>query len=71
MLEEEKLALSFLAVLCIALAISLAYGYCAWKADQKCMSAGYPLTSYNAFGKSFCIKRLDQTDVVVPLSSVN
>jgi len=33
---------------------------------SKCLKAGYPSTTIDVFLNFYCIKRQDQTDVVVP-----
>lgn len=41
--------------------------------ERQCLAAGYPnvRTTWGGFGTNqYCIKRLDQTDVVVPLREV-
>ena len=42
------------------------------KADTECLAAGYPQSKVISagLGPAYCIKRIDQTDVVVPLSEV-
>jgi hypothetical protein len=64
------LSISFL----IAFAIGLGGGACLRSsAERDCLSHGYASAKvpWAGWGKPYCIKRLDQTDIVVPLDQVN
>ena len=41
-----------------------------YKTQAGCLSKGYPEYRYVIGEKSYCIKRVDQTDIVVPLESI-
>jgi hypothetical protein len=40
------------------------------RADAACLRAGYPSARIDWSLNAYCVKRVDQTDVVVPLSTV-
>lgn len=44
--------------------------YTSWKLKRFCLSKGYPQVSLSYYSESYCIKRLDQTDVVTPVSEL-
>lgn len=41
-----------------------------YKLQRYCLSKGYPQSSYNIIGPSYCIKRINQTDVVISESEL-
>ena len=41
-----------------------------WDAGARCLEAGYPNSQTTITYKSYCVKRLDQTDVVIPISDI-
>ncbi len=40
------------------------------KVERRCLRAGHPRGDFRWIGPDYCIKRVDQTDVVIPLSEV-
>jgi hypothetical protein len=40
------------------------------RTEAACLRAGYPSATVDVFLNRYCVKRVDQTDVVVPLSDV-
>ncbi len=40
------------------------------RTESACLRAGYPSASVDVFLNRYCVKRVDQTDIVVPLSDV-
>jgi hypothetical protein len=46
------------------------YGCRSYNATSTCLAAGYPEAKVLMLGGSYCVKRVEQTDVVVPLSEV-
>lgn len=38
--------------------------------ETQCLRAGYPDSKVTAIGTAYCVRRVDQTDEVIPLSSV-
>jgi len=40
------------------------------KAERKCLAAGYKSGKIDVLLTGYCIKRVDQTDVVVPLKKI-
>jgi hypothetical protein len=40
------------------------------RTEAACLRAGYPGASVDVFLNQYCVKRVDQTDVVVPLEDV-
>lgn len=53
----------------IAIAIG---GFRYYQQQRACASFGYPGSNISAstFGRAYCVRRLDQTDEVVPLSDL-
>lgn len=37
------------------------------RVERRCLQHGYPTGDWRWIGPSYCIKRVDQTDTVVPL----
>lgn len=52
------------------IAAGLAGFVVAVRADAICLAHGYPKTQIDFRGNAYCIKRVDQTDVVVPLKEI-
>lgn len=45
----------------------IAFVFSALSAEKKCLVAGYPETQVDYTLEFYCVKRINQTDVVVPL----
>lgn len=50
------------------MAIAIVYVPACVVAERHCLAAGYPHASVTIALERYCVKRVDQTDVVVPLS---
>jgi hypothetical protein len=60
------------AVFCVTLVSAVAiFGYVRLSAQTECLAAGYPGSALSLYLEVYCIKRVDQTDVVIPLSEVS
>jgi hypothetical protein len=61
-------------VMMVALLLILAafagYSFMQWRVERACLRAGYPASSFRMIGSSYCMRRVDQTDQVVPLDSI-
>lgn len=62
-----KIIISLLLIALIGLFIC---GYTMIYTQSKCLSLGYPRSDVDYILTRYCIKRVDQTDVVVPLSKL-
>jgi hypothetical protein len=65
--DFEKVGLGIFAVIVIY-ALWLIFAGSAL--ERQCLRAGYPEASLRLIGPNYCIKRVDQTDVVIPADSV-
>jgi hypothetical protein len=71
--QTEERLLTFLQVvlmlasICLAVVVPIWAAYTSWKVEKECLSLGYRESKRPFFSEGYCIIRLDQTDVVVPL----
>ena len=56
----------FVALVVLLLGIPAFEGYHQTKTERFCLSHGYPRADWRWSGDNYCIKRVDQTDEVVP-----
>jgi hypothetical protein len=66
-MDEDSL-IAFCVVALILVAVVLVLNENAWK--RRCLANGYPQASYHLIGPNYCIKRVDQTDTVIPEDKV-
>lgn len=52
----------------LTLAVVLAWGGVQMVTESQCLAAGYPSAKVSWAFDRYCIKRVDQTDVVVPFA---
>lgn len=58
-------------VVVLLIAGTVVPGYIRWRTDRTCLEHGYPSSRVMwPDAARYCIKRVDQTDVVIPLDSV-
>lgn len=57
-----------IALLLSIIAVSLFYGGIRSGTHRRCLAAGYPKGEVSYTLDRYCIRRVDQTDVVVPLA---
>lgn len=71
-LNGEKLGAvcSYLPIIAFGIFVALCMGfvYKNMEASSACLQAGYPQGKLDWKFKTYCVKRQDQTDIVVPLS---
>lgn len=48
---------------------ALSYGYGQQRLARRCLAAGYPYSRWSLTGPNYCVKRLDNSDVVVPVEN--
>ncbi len=72
MKKHEPLLFWFLLFFVLMVIIGVVGGAKHEAAEQQCLEKGYreARTMLAGFGKAYCMKRVDQTDVVVPLDSL-
>lgn len=58
-----SLMVAFFAIIFLAIGAKMS-------ASAECLAAGYPRAKINYTLTRYCIKRVDQTDVVVPLADL-
>lgn len=63
---------SLLAILAFGAIVAFSIGaiYKRMEATSECLQAGYPSSRMDWQLKTYCVKRQDQTDIVVPLAEV-
>ena len=70
----EKVTVGQILAVAVALAVALV-GLRAYekvstlRTERACLRAGWPRADWRWIGPSYCIRRVNQTDVVVPLDS--
>jgi hypothetical protein len=57
-------------ILVLMVAVLIVVGVTLGGAKQQCLAAGWPRAEMDYTLTQYCIKRVDQTDVVVPLSKI-
>ncbi len=45
-------------------------GFAEYQAEQACLRAGWPEVRWRPFAPTYCVKRVEQTDVVARLDSL-
>jgi hypothetical protein len=63
---EVVIVATALAIVVLVVALAVFHA----RIDAQCLRAGYPGSTYDYALNAYCVKRVDQTDVVVPLSEV-
>ena len=54
-------------IACAILVVKLAAGLVDWHTKRQCLAAGYMRHERSLFTR-YCVKRVDQTDVVIPFA---
>lgn len=73
-MSERTEAFTFLAVLVVLswlFIFSVVHAIVGMTADKQCLKYGFPSSSVSWSFQRYCIKRINQTDSVVPLSILN
>ena len=58
------------AAIVILVTVILVFGVASANARKQCLAAGWPKAEVDYMLNTYCIKRVDQTDVVVPLKEL-
>jgi hypothetical protein len=65
--EVEKIAITFFGAM--ALATSIYMGFQVYT-QRQCLAKGWPAAKVTILLEPYCVKRVDQTDVVLPLAQI-
>lgn len=57
-------------VICLLMVVTGVRAFTLVKAKAECLQAGYPSAQIDFYLEAYCIRRLDQTDVVEPLEKI-
>lgn len=63
----DKLVAFLLVVMAIMIVAMITYGVMGLYTESQCLKQGYRDSKVDWFLNQYCIKRVDQTDIVVPL----
>lgn len=58
------------AAIAVIVATLLTLGFVSASASKQCLAAGWPAAKVDYSLNQYCVKRVDQTDVVVPLEQI-
>ncbi len=66
---KDLLAVLWIVLVLAAVIIVVAtYGGTALETERRCLAAGYPQFKVTSYLERYCVRRVDQTDVVVSLA---